>query len=45
LSPFFENQTLYPTELRARAYIVYYRQLTAISSSISTSAVYAFASH
>src|SRR5258707_15635112 len=39
------SQTLYPTELRARGYTVYFQQFNAVSCAISTSRVSAFASH
>ncbi len=39
------SQTLYPTELRARGYTVYFQQFSADSCAISTSSVSAFASH
>src|SRR5438445_8087689 len=42
---FFRSQTLYPTELRARGYTVYFQQFSAVSCAISTSRVSAFASH
>jgi uncharacterized membrane protein len=36
---------LYPAELRARGYMVFFQQFNAVSSAISTSSVSAFASH
>src|SRR3981189_1254626 len=39
---FLRSQTLYPTELRARGYIVYFQQFNAVSCGISTSRVSAF---